>query len=188
MKKHLVLSGLFTAPFFYLVSGCSPVESLPPQEAVIEMTDGRTCKGAWVGKNSNNFITASHCIPFDSKVTIKTRNRDDVTLGDGNFNLLTSFSYKGFVEPDIAILDHKDLNIGNCPTNGTTLYGKSCDLKEFEHGYISTKCHFDRGESGTILFDEKNNPCVVYSGFYDIISKNKNIKIGVFKPLRTQNE
>lgn len=185
MRTKLVLTGLLAVPFFYLSASLDAPSPTLNQIAFIKKDDGSGCKGAWVG---DNLITASHCIPLDGNIHVSARNTEDRTLSSGEFDIVTSYSYKGFYEPDIAVLNGKSLTIGNCKDFGATLYGKECDLEKFEHGYASTQCHFERGDSGTVLFDEKNQPCMVYSGFYDIISKNKNIKIGVFKPLRIENE
>lgn len=188
IKKPIVILGLLVAPFL-LNSLLKSNHKAPISINLLKKVDGiyvHQCKGLM---SDDLVITASHCFTGDDEEYIPLY----IHSGAKYYEVMKPFyvgKYTGLTGSDIALSGKFSSElIGECQDYGYTAnYLNMCNLIPNGDGsaYYSDNCIYPKGMSGTVLVNKNQKACLVYSGFYDIIDKNKNSikKIGVFKPLK----
>ena len=192
IKKGLLLALFFAmciSLLFFVPQLPHSTENSEIREVSILNVDSDVafCKGALI---NGNLITASHCLGSRRYIKIKDGLKFKV-VNTKMFDLVSNYSKTDIESDDLAIQSLSGLKGAKCMGVAFTLQGKSCSVMKMKTGsYYSSNCHFPKGDSGTVLVNKKKSPCLVYSGYYDIISKNNNnkIKIGVFKTLENYDE
>lgn len=187
-KKPIAILGLLVAPFL-LNALLKSNHKTPVSINLLKKVDGiyiHQCKGLM---SDDLVITASHCFSGDNDQYIPLYIYSDTTY----YEVIKPFyvgKYTGLTGSDVALSGRFSPElIGECEDYGyTASYLDMCRLIPNEDGsaYYSDNCIYPKGMSGTVLVNKNQKACLVYSGFYDIIDKNKNSikKIGVFKPLK----
>ncbi|KOE76299.1 hypothetical protein ACS91_27740 [Vibrio parahaemolyticus] len=187
-KKPIVILGLLVAPFL-LNSLLKSNHKTPISINLLKKVDGiyvHQCKGLM---SDDLVITASHCFTDEEDQYIPLYIHSDTTF----YEVMKPFyvgKYTGLTGSDIAFSGKYNTElIGVCEDHAyTASFMNMCNITPNGDGsaYYSDNCVYPKGMSGTVLVNKNQKACLVYSGFYDIIDKNKNSikKIGVFKPLK----
>lgn len=138
------------------------------------------CQGAVI---NGSLITASHCTVGKEPFDVYSLDGEKLeTMTSATLKYRTGFS-KDFTLPDVAMTDRTLVTIGHCPFYGKITSGRYCHFSPDKTVLASYDCALPLGSSGTVVFNEWNNPCALYVGFYKINDHGHEQEIGIFKKL-----
>lgn len=174
----LVNVRLLIASFIFFTSSFKPY-LVNDYESELINDRNETCLSANI---DGHIITAAHCI---SSRNIVISRKIKKVYSHSDFKLKPGYSKGNLLAQDIATLNENLNNYEYCNKIAYTnsLPFKSCKLNYKNDIAFSSNCYFPKGYSGKVLYGNNNKACLVYSGYYDIMTGKQKIRIGVFKPL-----